>query len=50
MVSVTITASIGVATAPLDGDDPLTLIRHADRALYTGAKQKGRNKVAQYVK
>lgn len=49
-VEVTITASIGVATAPDDADDPMTLIRHADRAMYTGAKQKGRNKVAQYVK
>ncbi|WP_246940901.1 sensor domain-containing diguanylate cyclase [Bacillus pinisoli] len=49
-VEVTITASIGVATAPDDAEDPMTLIRHADRAMYTGAKQKGRNKVAQYVK
>jgi diguanylate cyclase (GGDEF)-like protein len=49
-VNVHITASIGVASAPEDGDDPMSLIRHADRALYTGAKQKGRNKVAQYVK
>ena len=47
---VRITASIGVATAPVDADDPLALIRHADRALYTGAKQLGRNRVAQYVK
>ncbi|WP_456278098.1 sensor domain-containing diguanylate cyclase [Bacillus sp. AK128] len=50
IVEITITASIGVATAPEDADDPMTLIRHADRAMYTGAKQKGRNKVAQYVK
>ncbi|MBM7660650.1 diguanylate cyclase (GGDEF)-like protein [Bacillus mesophilus] len=49
-VEVKITASIGVATAPEDADDPMTLIRHADRAMYTGAKQQGRNKVAQYVK
>jgi diguanylate cyclase (GGDEF)-like protein len=49
-IEVNITASIGVATAPEDADDPMTLIRHADRAMYTGAKQKGRNKVAQYVK
>ncbi len=47
---VTITASIGVASAPEDADDALALIRHADRALYTGAKQAGRNRVAQYVK
>ncbi len=48
-VSAKITASIGVATAPEDADDPLALVRHADRAMYTGAKQAGRNKVAQYV-
>jgi diguanylate cyclase (GGDEF)-like protein len=49
LVSAQITASIGVATAPEDADDPLALVRHADRAMYTGAKQAGRNKVAQYV-
>ena len=45
-----ITASIGVATAPQDADDSLALIRHADRALYVGAKRSGRNRVAEYVK
>ncbi|MBE4908164.1 diguanylate cyclase [Bacillus luteolus] len=48
-ISAKITASIGVATALEDADDPLALVRHADRAMYTGAKQAGRNKVAQYV-
>lgn len=47
---IQITASIGVASAPQDGEDPMSLIRNADRALYTGAKQKGRNKVAIYNK
>ncbi|MCA1056329.1 sensor domain-containing diguanylate cyclase [Rossellomorea aquimaris] len=47
---VRITASIGVSSAPEDADDTMTLIRHADRALYTGAKQAGRNRVAKYVK
>ncbi|MBY0123972.1 sensor domain-containing diguanylate cyclase [Bacillus sp. S/N-304-OC-R1] len=47
---VHITASIGVATAPQDADEPLALIRHADRALYVGAKRAGRNRVAEYVK
>ena len=47
---VNITASIGVATAPQDADDSLALIRHADRALYVGAKRSGRNRVAEYVK
>ncbi|TGB04152.1 sensor domain-containing diguanylate cyclase [Halobacillus salinus] len=45
---VSITASIGVATYPVDCEEPLELIRHADRAMYVGAKQKGRNRVACY--
>ncbi|WML45562.1 sensor domain-containing diguanylate cyclase [Neobacillus sp. PS3-40] len=45
---ITVTTSIGVATAPENADDSLTLIRHADRALYVGAKRKGRNRVAEY--
>lgn len=49
-IAVQITASIGVATAPIDADDAMSLIRHADRALYVGAKRNGRNKVAAYVK
>ncbi len=49
-IEIDITASIGLASAPENADDPMALVRHADRALYTGAKQKGRNKVAQYVK
>ncbi|MBT2707643.1 sensor domain-containing diguanylate cyclase [Bacillus sp. ISL-47] len=48
--TVHITASIGVASAPMDADDSLALIRHADRALYIGAKRAGRNRVAEYVK
>lgn len=47
---VSVTASLGVATAPQDADDSLALIRHADRALYVGAKKAGRNRVAEYVK
>lgn len=49
-IAIQITASIGVATAPKDADDAMSLIRHADRALYVGAKRNGRNKVAEYVK
>ncbi|MDR7077908.1 diguanylate cyclase (GGDEF)-like protein [Neobacillus niacini] len=45
---IKITASIGVATAPEDAEDPLALVRHADRALYVGAKRAGRNRVAEY--
>lgn len=47
-LQVHITASIGVATAPEDAEDSLALIRHADRALYVGAKRAGRNRVAEY--
>lgn len=49
-LGVNITASIGVAVAPFDAEDSLGLIRHADRALYVGAKRAGRNRVAEYVK
>ncbi|NRD76017.1 diguanylate cyclase [Bacillus sp. BRMEA1] len=45
---IKITASIGVASAPEDAEDYLSLIRHADRALYVGAKRAGRNRVAEY--
>lgn len=45
-----LTASIGVSTAPEDSDEGMSLLRNADRALYIGAKQAGRNKVAEYVK
>ncbi|WP_409289563.1 sensor domain-containing diguanylate cyclase [Peribacillus sp. SCS-37] len=49
-LEVYITASIGVAAAPQDAEDPLSLVRHADRAMYVGAKKAGRNRVAEYVK
>lgn len=47
--TVKLTLSIGVATYPDKADSPLTLIRHADRAMYVGSKQSGRNKVSTYV-
>ena len=50
MLKVKITMSIGVSTAPEDSDEGMSLIRNADRALYIGAKQAGRNKVAAYAK
>lgn len=49
-ISVNITMSIGVSSAPDDSDDGMAMIRNADRALYIGAKQAGRNKVAAYTK
>ncbi|WP_179295621.1 GGDEF domain-containing protein [Bacillus sp. FJAT-45350] len=48
-VTIQITASIGVATSIADESSPMALLRNADRAMYTGAKQKGRNKVAAYA-
>lgn len=49
-VDVFITSSIGVSAAPDDADEAMTLLRNADRALYIGAKQAGRDRVAQYVR
>ncbi|QHE53152.1 sensor domain-containing diguanylate cyclase [Pontibacillus sp. HMF3514] len=49
-VKVNLTASLGTATYPEDCEDPRELVRHADRAMYMGAKRKGRNKVAAYEK
>lgn len=41
--SVTISASIGISIYPHDNEDPDTLLRHADQAMYI-AKQSGRNR------
>jgi len=49
-VEVSITVSIGVSSAPEDTDEAKTLLRNADRSLFLGAKQAGRNRVAGYVK
>ena len=46
--ALSLTISIGVATYPVDADDPQQLIRFADRAMYIGAKRCGRNRVAVY--
>lgn len=48
-LSVRVTVSIGVSAAPADTDEPMALLRCADRALYIGVKRVGRNKVAKYV-
>nr|WP_285853321.1 sensor domain-containing diguanylate cyclase [Sporosarcina luteola] len=49
-VKVSITSSVGVANAPNDTDEAMNLLRNADRALYIGAKQAGRDRVAEYVR
>lgn len=49
-VKVSITSSVGVANAPTDTDEAMNLLRNADRALYIGAKQAGRDRVAEYVR
>lgn len=41
--SISISASIGVSIYPLDDEDPDTLLRHADQAMYI-AKQSGKNR------
>jgi diguanylate cyclase (GGDEF)-like protein/PAS domain S-box-containing protein len=46
---VPVTASIGVALYPRDGQDGETLLKHADLALYD-AKQQGRNRFRYYAK
>jgi len=43
-----ITASIGVAMAPYDGEDAETLLKNADAAMYR-AKQQGKNNYQLYV-
>lgn len=47
-VSINMTVSVGVASYPENSEDDLELVRHADRAMYVGAKQKGRNRVSIY--
>lgn len=42
-----VSASIGVALYPRDGEDPDTLIRHADQAMYV-AKTSGKNRYQSY--
>ncbi|WP_237760125.1 sensor domain-containing diguanylate cyclase [Sporolactobacillus inulinus] len=44
-----VTISLGTATAPVDGTDPSELIYNADHAMYKGAKQQGKNRVARYL-
>ncbi len=45
--SIGVTVSVGVACFPRCGDNPESLIEHADQALYT-AKKEGKNRVCLY--
>ena len=47
-IEIQITVSIGVASIPEDAEDARNLMRNADRALYIGGKQAGRNQVGVY--
>ena len=47
-VDVYMTVSVGVASVPEDSGDAKELLRNADRALYIGGKQAGRNRVGVY--
>lgn len=45
---ISVTASIGIATFPDMAESAQDIIRHADRAMYIGSKQAGRNRVSVY--
>lgn len=47
-ISIKSTVSIGIAVYPEQAEDGLSLVRHADRAMYVGAKQAGRDRVSVY--
>lgn len=45
---INVTASIGIATYPEMAETAQDIVRHADRAMYIGSKQAGRNRVSIY--
>ncbi|GKV68799.1 hypothetical protein NCCP2716_12970 [Sporosarcina sp. NCCP-2716] len=47
-VSIHLTVSLGVSSIPEDTESETSLLRNADRALYIGGKQAGRNRVGIY--
>jgi len=46
---LSITASVGIAVYPTDGEDAGTLIRNADEAMYS-AKEQGRDRYRLYAR
>ncbi|MTI68790.1 MAG: sensor domain-containing diguanylate cyclase [Firmicutes bacterium] len=46
---VKLTISGGVSEFPYNADSGSSLLAYADRAMYTGSKQKGRNKISTYA-
>ncbi|GEL07147.1 sensor domain-containing diguanylate cyclase [Salisediminibacterium halotolerans] len=46
--TVRLTASFGIAGNTAEDDHPISVLRNADRAMYLGAKNKGRNKVSTF--
>lgn len=48
LLPIRLTVSVGAAAYPTMADSPQDLLRKADRAMYVGSKQKGRNRVALY--
>lgn len=47
-IGIHLTVSLGVSSIPEDTENELSLLRNADRALYIGGKQAGRNRVGVY--
>lgn len=48
--TISVTASLGVATYPDDCDDLYELINLADRVMYLESKRNGRNRVAEFLR
>lgn len=47
--TINVTISGGISEFPKQADSGFTLLAYADRAMYTGSKRKGRNKISIYV-
>lgn len=49
-IDESVTFSAGIAEFPTDAEDHLDLMRKADRIMYLGSKEKGKNKITVYAK